>query len=272
MSKTIFITGASRGFGRIWTEAFLKRGDKVAATARDLNSLNDLATQYAETLLPIKLDVTDREGCFAAIKKAHEHFGTIDVVINNAGYGLFGTVEETSEQQARNLIETNVFGLLWVTKAAIPVMRKQGKGHIIQMSSLLGVNPLPLMGMYSASKFAMEALSETLAMEVKDFGINVTIVEPNGYATDFTNVSAVHAQPIKEYDQLKAAVFAGFTDDIFGVPESTVKAICKLIDTPQPPLRLFLGKIALPMVKQTYQNRLATWEEWQDVAVEAHGK
>ena len=109
-------------------------------------------------------------------------------------------------------------------------------------------------------------------MEVKDFGINVTIVEPNGYATDFTNVSAVHAQPIKEYDQLKAAIFAGFIDDIFGIPESTAKAICKLIDAPQPPLRLFLGKIALPMVKQTYQNRLATWEEWQDVAVEAHGK
>lgn len=272
MSKTIFITGASRGFGRIWTEAFLKRGDKVAATARDLNSLKDLAKQYRETLLPIKLDVTDREACFAAIEKAQEHFATIDVVINNAGYGLFGTVEETSEQEARNLIETNVFGLLWVTKAAVPVMRKQGKGHIIQVSSLLGVNPLPLMGMYSASKSAMEAISETLAMEVKDFGINVTIVEPNGYATDFTNVSAVHAQPIKEYDPLKAAVFAGFTDDIFGVPESTAKAICKLIDTPQPPLRLFLGKIALPMVKQTYQNRLAIWEEWQDVAVEAHGK
>jgi NADP-dependent 3-hydroxy acid dehydrogenase YdfG len=272
MSKTIFITGASRGFGRIWTEAFLKRGDKVAATARDLNSLKDLAEQYGDALLPIKLDVTDREGCFAAVKKAQQHFGTIDVVINNAGYGLFGTVEETSEQEARNLIETNVFGLWWVTQAAIPAMRKQGKGHIIQVSSLLGVNPLPLMGMYSASKFAMEALSETLAMEVKDFGINVTIVEPNGYATDFTSVSAVHSQPIKEYDQLKAAVFAGFTDDIVGIPEFTAKAICKLIDTPQPPLRLFLGKIALPMVKQTYQNRLATWEEWQDVAIEAHGK
>ena len=272
MSKTIFITGASRGFGKIWTEAFLKRGDKVAATVRDLNALKDLAKQYKDTLLPIKLDVTNREDCFAAVKKAQEHFGTIDVLINNAGYGLFGTIEETSEQEARNLIETNVFGLLWITKAAIPIMRQQGKGHIIQMSSLLGVNPLPLMGMYSASKFAMEALSETLAMEVKGFGIKVTIVEPNGYATDFTSVSAVHAQSMKEYDQLKAAVYAGFTDDIFGIPESTVKAICKLIDSPHPPLRLFLGKIALPMVKQTYQDRLATWEEWQDVAAEAHGK
>jgi NADP-dependent 3-hydroxy acid dehydrogenase YdfG len=134
MSKTIFITGASRGFGKIWTEAFLKRGDKVAATVRDLNALKDLAKQYGNNLLPIKLDVTNRADCFAAVKKAQEHFGIIDVLINNAGYGLFGTIEETSEQEARNLIETNVFGLLWVTKVAIPVMRNQGKGHIIQVS------------------------------------------------------------------------------------------------------------------------------------------
>jgi len=272
MSKTIFITGASRGFGKIWTEAFLKRGDKVTATVRDPDTLKDLSKQYGDALLPIRLDVTNREDCFAAVKKAREHFGTIDVVINNAGYGLFGTIEETSEQEARNLMETNVFGLLSVTKAAIPVMRQQGKGHIIQVSSVLGVNPLPLMGMYSASKFAMEALSETLASEVKEFGITVTIVEPNAYATDFSSTSAVHAKPMKEYNQLKETIQAGFTDDIFGIPESTVKAICQLIDSPQPPLRLFLGKFGLPMIKQTYQNRLATWEEWQDVAVEAHGK
>src|SRR5437870_1081831 len=126
MSKTIFITGASRGFGKIWTEAFLKRGDKVAATVRDLDALIDLAKQYKDNLLPIKLDVTNQQDCFAAVKKAQEHFGSIDVLINNAGYGLFGTVEETSEQDARNLIETNVFGLLWITKAALPVMRQQG--------------------------------------------------------------------------------------------------------------------------------------------------
>jgi short-subunit dehydrogenase len=272
MSKTIFITGASRGFGKIWTEAFLKRGDKVAATVRDLNSLKELAKQYGDALLSIKLDVTNQADCFAAVKKAQERFGTIDVLINNAGYGLFGTIEETSEQDARNLFETNVFGLLWVTKAAIPVMRQQGKGHIIQVSSVLGVNPLPLMGMYSASKFAMEALSETLAIEVKDFGINVTLVEPNAYATDFSNNSAVYAQSMTEYDQLKKAFQSGLTDDMLGIPEATVKAIYTLIDSPQPPLRLFLGKIGLPMVKQTYQNRLATWEQWQEVAVEAHGK
>jgi short-subunit dehydrogenase len=272
MSKTIFITGASRGFGKIWTEAFLKRGDSVAATVRDLNSLKDLAKQYGDALLPIKLDVTNREDCFAAVKKAQEHFGAIDVLINNAGYGLFGTIEETTEQEARNLMETNVFGLLWVTKAVIPVMRKQGSGHIIQVSSVLGITPLPLMGLYSASKFAMEGLSETLASEVKDFGINVTIVEPNAYATDFSSASAVRTQSMKEYDQLKAAFQSGLTDDMFGIPGSTVKAIYQLIDSPQPPLRLFLGKFGLPMAKQAYHERLATWEAWQEVALEAHGK
>jgi NADP-dependent 3-hydroxy acid dehydrogenase YdfG len=272
MQKTIFITGASRGFGKLWTEAFLKRGDKVVGTARDLKSLTNLTKEYPNGFLPVQLDVTNREDCFAAIKKAQEHFGVIDVVINNAGYGLFGTVEETSDEDTRNLMETNFFGLVWITKAALPIMRKQGKGHIIQVSSLLGVNPFPLMGMYSASKFAMEAFSETLSMEVKDFGIKVTIVEPNGYATEFTSVSAVHAESMKEYEQLKAAVFAGFSDDLFGVPEATVKAICKLIDSPAPPLRLFLGKNGLPVVTQTYQNRLATWEEWKDVSFEAHGK
>lgn len=133
-------------------------------------------------------------------KKTQEYLGVLDVVINCAGYGLFGAVEETSDEDTRNLMETNFFGLVWVTKAALPIMRQQGTGHIIQVSSLLGVNPLPLMGMYSASKFAMEAFSETLAMEVKDFGIKVTILEPNAYATDFTSVSAVHAEGMEEYE------------------------------------------------------------------------
>src|SRR5580698_9104028 len=137
MEKVIFITGASRGFGKLWAEAFLKRGDKVAATARNLDSLKDLVKQYGDSILPIQLDVNNRAESFAAVKKAHAHFGQIDVLINNAGYGLFGTIEETSEQEARDQFETNVFGLLWVTQAALPIMRAQGHGHIIQLSSIL---------------------------------------------------------------------------------------------------------------------------------------
>jgi short-subunit dehydrogenase len=272
MSKTIFITGASRGFGKIWAEAFLKRGDNVIATARNLDSLNDLVKKYGKAILPIKLDVNNRKDAFAAVEKAQSHFGSIDVLINNAGYGLFGTIEETSEKEARDQIETNVFGLLWATQAVLPLMRKQKKGHIIQVSSALGVVTLPVLGLYNASKFAVEGLSETLASEVKGFGINVTLVEPNGFATDWGGASAVHTTSMQEYDGVKQAFQAGLTEDIFGVPEATVDAILKLVDTPQPPLRLFLGKVALPWIKQVYQERLATWEEWQDVAAAAHGK
>lgn len=272
MKKTIFITGASRGFGRLWAEAFLKQGYQVAATARNINSLDDLVASYGEALLPIQLDVNDRSAGFEAVQKASERFGSIDVLINNAGYGLFGTIEETSEQEARDQIETNVFGLLWITQAVLPIMRKQGYGHIIQVSSVLGLATLPVLGIYNASKFAVEGLTETLATEVKDFGIKVTLVEPNGFATDWAGASASQAQPMEEYAPVRAAFQAGVTDDAFGVPEATTDAILKLVDSVNPPLRLFLGKVALPWVKQVYAQRLATWEEWDDVAVAAHGK
>jgi len=272
MTKTIFITGASRGFGKIWAEAFLKRGDNVVATARNIDTLNDLVAEYGARILPIQLDVNDRAADFAAIEKAKQHFGTIDVLINNAGFGLFGTIEETTEQEARDQIETNVFGLLWVTQAVLPVMRAQGHGHIIQVSSVLGVATLPILGLYNASKFAVEGLSETLAAEVKSFGINVSMIEPNGFSTDWAGASATNTKPMEIYDPIRAAFQAGLTEDSFGIPEATTDAVLKLVDAANPPLRLFLGKVALPWVKQVYQGRLAEWEEWKDVATAAHGK
>ena len=272
MAKTIFITGASRGFGKIWTEAFLKRGDKVAATARNIDTLNDLKSKYGNALLPIQLDVTNREASFKAVQQANDYFGQIDVVVNNAGYGLFGTIEEASEQEVRDQMEANVFGLLWITQAALPILRAQGRGHILQVSSALGVATLPVLGIYNASKWAVEGLSETLATKVKAFGINVTIVEPNGFTTDWGGVSAVHAKSLDVYDGVREALKAGLTDDVYGKPEATSDAILKLVDSTNPPLRLFLGKVALPWVKQVYADRVATWEEWNDVAVEAHGK
>ena len=272
MAKTIFITGASRGFGKIWAEAFLKRGDKVVATARDLNTLNDLVSKYGNAILPIQLDVNNRAADFEAIKKAKDHFGSIDVLINNAGYGLFGAIEETTEQEARDQIETNVFGLLWLTQAVLPVMRAQGHGHIIQVSSVLGVATLPVLGLYNASKFAVEGLSETLAAEVKGFGINISLIEPNGFSTDWAGASAFYTQSMPEYDGVKAAFKAGLTDDAFGVPEATTDAVLKLVDSENPPLRLILGKVGLPWAKQVYAGRLAEWEQWADVSAEAHGK
>jgi len=272
MSKTIFITGASRGFGKLWAEAFLKRGDKVAATARNTETLNDLVATYGDAILPIQLDVNSRADSFAAINKAKEYFGNLDVVINNAGYGLFGTIEETTEEEARNQIETNVFGLLWITQAALPIFREQKHGHIIQVSSILGIATLPLLGLYNASKFAVEGLSETLAQEVRQFGINISLIEPNGFATDWAGASAAQTQPLEVYSDVRNAFNeANSQEGVFGDPEATIDAVLKLVDTENPPLRLFLGKHALPWAKNVYQERVASWEEWNDVATAAHG-
>lgn len=272
MAKTIFVTGASRGFGKIWAEAFLKRGDQVVATARDINSLNDLVASYGDAVLPLQLDVTDRNASFEAVNKAQQHFGKIDVLINNAGFGLFGAIEEASEAEARQQIETNVFGLLWITQAVLPIMRAQKSGHIIQVSSVLGLVALPVLGLYNASKFAVEGLTETLASEVKDFGIKVSLIEPNGYETDWGGSSAIHSKSIDAYNDVKKAFQESSTEDFYGKPEATTDAVLKLIDSENPPLRLFLGKVGYPWVKQVYEGRLAEWEAWKDVSAAAHGK
>jgi NAD(P)-dependent dehydrogenase (short-subunit alcohol dehydrogenase family) len=149
MSKVWFITGTSKGFGREWAQAALERGDRVAGTARDLGTLDELVKQYPETFLPLQLDVTDREGDFAAVRRAAEHFGRLDVVVNNAGYGHFGMIEELTEAEIRAQLETNFFGALWVTQAALPVLREQGSGHILQVSSIGGISAFPGIGAYS---------------------------------------------------------------------------------------------------------------------------
>ena len=191
-SKVWFITGASRGFGREWAIAALERGDRVAATARTVSTLHDLVERFGDAILPLELDVTDRAADFAAVARAHEHFGQLDVVVNNAGYGQFGLVEELSEAEARGQLETNFFGALWVTQAALPYLRAQGSGHIIQVSSIGGISAFPNVGIYNASKWALEGLSQALAQEVAGFGITVTVVEPAGYSTDWGGSSAAH--------------------------------------------------------------------------------
>jgi|GEM_PF-1184936 len=187
--KTWFITGTSRGFGREWAIAALDRGDKVAATARNLGTLDDLVTKYGDAILPIKLDVTDREAAFAAVRQAHERFGWLDVVLNNAGYGQFGMVEEISEAEIRAQLDTNVLGALWVTQAALPLLREQGRGHIIQVSSIGGVSAFMNTGAYHASKWALEGFSQSLSQEVAGFGIKVTLIEPGGLMSGFKTVT-----------------------------------------------------------------------------------
>lgn len=272
MSKVILITGATRGFGKIWTEAFLKRGDKVIATGRNLEVLEGLRNIYGDQVLPVHLDINDRLASFEAVKRAKAHFGRIDVLINNAGYGLFGTIEETSEEEARDQIETNFFGLLWLTQAILPIMREQKSGHIIQVSSFLGLVTVPVLGIYNASKFAVEGLSETLASEVKDFGIHVSLVEPNGYATDWSGQSAVQAKCMVEYENVRQAFYEVVnTPGINGQPEATSEAVLKLVDSPNPPLRLLLGSFAYTMVTRVYEERLESFAEWKAVSDKAHG-
>src|ERR1700749_4774055 len=191
--KVWLITGTSRGFGRAWAIAALERGDKVAATARNTATLDDLADKYGDALLPIQLDVTDREADFAAVKQAHDHFGRLHIVVNNAGYGHFGFIEELTEAEARAQIETNVFGALWVTQAALPFLRAQRSGHIIQVSSIGGITAFQNVGIYHASKWALEGFSQALAQEVAPFGIHVTLIEPAAFDTDWGGASAKHA-------------------------------------------------------------------------------
>src|ERR1700735_1861976 len=201
--KTWFITGTSRGFGREWAIAALERGDKVAATARNLASLDDLVARHADAILPIALDVTDRDADFAAVKRAHEHFGRLDIIVNNAGYGHFGMVEEVSEAEIRAQLETNVLGALWVTQAALPYLREQGSGHILQVSSIGGISAFMNTGAYHASKWALEGFSQSLAQEVAAFGVKVTLIEPAGYSTDWSGSSAQHSTPLAAYDRVR---------------------------------------------------------------------
>ena len=201
--KTWFITGASRGFGREWAKAALERGDRVAATARDTSTLADLQSAHGDALLALALDVTDRERAFSTVAQAHEHFGRLDIVVNNAGYGHFGTVEEISEQEARAQIETNLFGALWVTQAALPFLREQRGGHIVQVSSIGGISAFPTVGIYHASKWGLEGFSQALAQEVSEFGIHVTLIEPGGFSTDWSGPSSKRSEPIPAYDGLR---------------------------------------------------------------------
>jgi len=271
--KTWFITGTSRGFGREWAVAALDRGDRVAATARDVDSIKDLSQEYGAAVLPLALDVTDRDADFAAVARAHEHFGRLDVVVNNAGYGHFGMVEELSEADARNQMETNLFGALWVTQAALPFLRAQGSGHILQVSSIGGISAFPMVGMYHASKWALEGLSQALAQEVADFGIKVTLIEPGGFSTDWSGSSAKRSEPLAAYDELreKAQRWRASRAASPGDAAASAAAVLAVVDAEEPPLRVFFGEAPLGIATADYESRLETWNDWQHVALLAQG-
>ncbi|TDV57438.1 SDR family NAD(P)-dependent oxidoreductase [Actinophytocola oryzae] len=265
MSRTWFITGTSKGFGREWAEAALERGDRVAATARDVDRIKPLVDAYGDAVLTLELDVTDREAVFEAVGQAVARFGGLDVVVNNAGYGHFGMVEELTEAEVRAELETNFFGTLWVTQAVLPVLRARGGGRIIQVTSEGGVRAFPGIGAYHASKWAVEGLSDSLRQEVAGFGVYVICLEPGPYATDFGGGSMGTSPEHPDYAEVRAAT-APVWD--LGDPKATRGPILELADTDDPPARVFFGN-SFEAVAADYEERLATWRKWQPVAVAA---
>ncbi|KGE12832.1 SDR family NAD(P)-dependent oxidoreductase [Sphingobacterium deserti] len=271
-TKVWFITGASRGFGRIWAEAALKRGDKVVATARKLESIAALKAQFGDNVLTLALDVTNAAQAKEAVQQAHAHFGRLDIVLNNAGYSLVGTIEEASAADVKAMYDTNIFGAISVIQAALPLLREQGYGHILGTSSNLGHVTLPVIGYYASSKWAFEAIHESLALEVKDFGIKVTIIEPGAYATEFgSQESLKFAAGMDVYGDFKNKFFEQLQNMERGNPDATPNALFAAVDSENPPLRLSLGSQNLAWVTDEYNKRLKEWEAWEDVAIAAQG-
>lgn len=268
--RTWLVTGASRGLGRAFAEAALAAGDAVVATVRRPGQLADLVDASAGRALELQLDVCDRAAVQDVVRRAAAFTGRLDVLVNNAGYGLTGGVEEVSEQQVRDQFEVNVFGALWCTQAVLPVMREQGGGHLFQISSIGGVAAFLNTGIYHASKWALEGFSESLAQEVAPFGIGVTIVEPGPFRTDFNGDSMTRATPMPEYDDILAdrrELHSGaHARTQQGDPRRAAEALLQVLDSARPPLRLLLGASAAELAPATLRSRLDEWREWEAVA------
>ncbi len=268
-----FITGASTGFGRILAEQVLAKGDKVVATARKPEHIADFPHNHPETALSVALDVTDEKAVEAAVDQAVKHFGRIDVLVNNAGYGLAGAIEEASEEEYMPVFETNVFGLIGVTKAVLPHLRKQRSGHVVNLSSIGGLIGSPGWGFYNASKFAVEGFSEALAAELAPLGIHVTIVEPGPFRTDFLGRSGVEArQRIDDYDETAGKTRQYFHDQAgkqAGDPAKAAAAIIAAVTAENPPKHLVLGKIAYNRMTQRLDQWKQELEAWRELSIGA---
>jgi NAD(P)-dependent dehydrogenase (short-subunit alcohol dehydrogenase family) len=269
--KNWFVTGASRGFGREFARAALERGDHVAATARDVSALDDLARAFPETLVPLALDVDDGAAVTVAVREAERRLGAIDVAVNNAGYGHFGAVEELTDAELRAQLETNVLGPLRVVRAVLPGMRTRGRGHVVQVSSIGGIGAFANLGAYHASKWALEAMSESLAAEVASYGVHVTLVEPGGYDTDWAGPSARRSVPHGAYDPMREQAASRRSAQAPGDPAAAARALLEVVDSPTPPLRVLFGAQAPGIVRGIYERRLAEWDAWTDLSVAAQG-
>jgi NAD(P)-dependent dehydrogenase (short-subunit alcohol dehydrogenase family) len=264
-----FITGTSQGFGRELVRAALQRGDSVAATSRQPQAV--AAAFPAERLLAASMDLRDAKQIASVVEQAVGRFGRIDILVNNAGYGVTGAVEEATEKEIANVYDTNVFGLLRVTRAVLPYMRKQRGGHIVNLSSIGGLTGMPGWGIYNSTKFAVEGLSEALAAELAPLGIGVTIVEPGPFRTDFLGGSLVKtANVLPDY-----ATTAGKTRTSAdernrkqqGDPAAAADAIVQAVTSPEPPLHLILGKFAYDRMDQKLSDFRREMEHWRDLTL-----
>jgi NAD(P)-dependent dehydrogenase (short-subunit alcohol dehydrogenase family) len=268
MNKIWFVTGSSRGLGRALVEAILAAGDKVVATARKPEELADLVKVHGDNIRTVRLDVTSPEDAERAMATALGAFGRMDVLVNNAGYGFMGAFEEMSAAEFKGQIDTNFWGVVNVTRAALPLLRKQGSGHIIQVTSIGGRSAFPGLSGYHAAKFAVEGLSEALAKEIKPLGLKLTVVEPGGFRTDWAGASMAFAKPIEAYTPT-----VGFMRDRIaerngsqpGDPRKAAQAMLKLVDMAEPPLRLALGNDALDMLRHGYKSSSDELEKWAEI-------
>jgi NAD(P)-dependent dehydrogenase (short-subunit alcohol dehydrogenase family) len=271
--RTWLVTGASRGLGRALVEAVLAGGDRVVATARDAGSLDDLVAEHGDRLLTRDLDVTDHAAVLAVTNQVAAETGRIDVLVANAGYGLAGGVEEVTEEQARRQVEVNLFGALWTLQAVLPTMRAQRRGHLLPISSIGGVGAFPNTGLYHATKWGLEGLSESLAQEVEPFGIRTTIVEPGPFRTDWNGTSMERATPMHSYDDVlgprrEAMDGSGaFTQP--GDPRRAAEAMIRVVDSDDPPRRLLLGEMAADLAPKLWRQRIDEAAQWREVAVGA---
>ncbi|NUY79537.1 SDR family NAD(P)-dependent oxidoreductase [Flavobacterium sp. MAH-1] len=269
MSKVWFITGASRGLGRNLAEAVLKSGDKVAATARNTDQLQDLVAQYGDRVFAIPLDVTNYDQVHIAVADAVSRFGSIDVLVNNAGFGIIGAAEAFTDEQVRSQLETNLYAPIEITRAVLPIMRKQRGGRILQISSIGGRVGNAALTIYQAAKFGLSGFSEALAKEVASLGIYVTSVEPGGFRTDWAGASMTYATEIEGYDAVKQRTdfIKGGNFIPVGDPEKAAKAMFELASHPNPPVHLVLGSEAIGLLKNANETREAEMQQWLDVSL-----
>ncbi|HEY4195480.1 MAG TPA: SDR family NAD(P)-dependent oxidoreductase [Mucilaginibacter sp.] len=270
MKKTWFITGSSRGLGRSLTEAVLAAGDNVAATARNTNDLDELVEKYPDLIYPVKLDVTNNSEIKLAIENTIAHFGRIDVLVNNAGFGITGAAEAYTKEQVSSQLETNLYAPIAITRALLPYMRKQGSGRILQISSIGGRRGSGGVSIYQAAKFGLSGFTESLNEEVRPLNIFVTAVEPGGFRTDWAGTSMTFAPKVEGYENTvdkRAAFFASADFKAVGDPDKAAKVMVELADHPNPPVHLVLGSEAIAFLKNADENRTAEMEEWMDVSL-----